>query len=223
MPSSYTAFTINVFGGDYQESMWDVTNGKDVVINGSGKTQTHITAGGYTHGAFILCTSSSLTIGDMTISLISMRNATNNFVSFSGTGTFTLSDCIIRMSDPITSYGSPEKAWNSTFISLVSGGTFNLLNTNFENIIVSGTNTFISGDVGNGKTLKIDGCTFTGCGCLGEGKVIHVMTIIPTESETTLNIENSRFYSCFGYEGGCYFIFVFNLFFFYEYLNFNIY
>jgi hypothetical protein len=212
MPSSHGMFTIDVSEGDYEESMWDVTNGKAVVIDGAGKTQTYITAGGYTSSAFIVCTS-SLEIGNMTISLISMRDATNNFfVSFSGMGTFTVGNCVIRMGKPFASYLRTEKAWNSTFISLGSGGTFNLLNTDFENIIVSGTNTFISSDVGSGKTLTIDGCTFTGCGCLGGGKVIYVKTLTPSGSETTLDVENSKFYSCFGYDGGYFILFLFILY-----------
>jgi hypothetical protein len=125
------------------------------------------------------------------------------FAKYSSSGIFTLEGCSVKLGEPFASWESPGNVWNYTFIELKTG-SFNFTNTDFTNIIVSETNTFISCVVESEKILTIDGCTFTGCGCINEGNVIDVSSssVSTSTDSLSLSVINSDFISCFGYKGG---------------------
>jgi hypothetical protein len=123
------------------------------------------------------------------------------FAKYTSSGMFILENCTIEMGEPFASWGLPGSVWNHTFIELKTG-SFDFTDTDFRNIIVSKTNAFISCDVASEKILTIDGCTFTGCGCIDEGKVIDVLSSSVSTLTDSLSVRNSHFIWCFGYKGG---------------------
>jgi hypothetical protein len=49
---------VNVAGGCYEESVWEIPNGKTVIIKGDGKDTTFVTAGPQNYDSFIICNES---------------------------------------------------------------------------------------------------------------------------------------------------------------------
>jgi hypothetical protein len=134
-------------------------------------------------------------ISDLTIYLIGMRPVGKVFINIGVSGSFTLSECVIKISEVFYSWGSPGNSWNGTLINL-NNGRFLFENTEFNIICVSRSNTLISSTIVSGKEFKITKCIFNECGCIDDGKVIYL------NGPGSCLISESEFISCFCNNGG---------------------
>jgi hypothetical protein len=121
-------------------------------------------------------------------------------ITYTTGGTLTITGCWIGLADAFTAWDKENRGWNGTFIDLRSG-SFKLTNTEFENILINGDNSFISAIVEAGETLTIDGCAFVSCGRL-DGSVSNYgapISVELKEDETTpnkLKIKDITFENC---------------------------
>jgi hypothetical protein len=134
-----------------------------------------------------------------------MKPTNKIFINIDSSGTFTLKDCIIEMSETFYSWGSEGNSWNGTFIN-INNGDFILENTEFNNIEISESNSFISSYISEGKEINITNCVFKNCGSIKEGsKMISLSSSVNSDGSCT--ISNTHFISCFGDgNGGCIYI-----------------
>jgi hypothetical protein len=97
-----------------------------------------------------------------------MNSTGRMFILYSSNGTFTLSGCEITIPDEFISWEVERRMWNGTFMML-NNGSFSIIDTNFVNISINGTNAFIVSTVEISRAFVINNCTFTECGCVGDG------------------------------------------------------
>jgi hypothetical protein len=137
-----------------------------------------------------------LTLANITFYVVGTRPHNKKFLDYTTGGVLTVEDCSIEMPEPFFSWG-----WNGTLIDLREG-TFHLENTEFRYVSVGGNNKLIYANLNNNKAFTMNQCSFTNCGCYGDGKVIHVTT---SSSRTTLTMMKCNFTSCFNLnsDGGC--------------------
>jgi hypothetical protein len=143
----------------------------------------------------------NLTISNLTIFVIGMKPTNKVFIKISSSGTFTLKDCKIEMSEIFYSWTSPGNSWNGTFIE-VENGNIIFENTEFNNIEISASNKFISSTILNGKTFLITNCIFNNCGCISNGEVISITSSSTSSGTYSSTISKTKFTSCFCNTGG---------------------
>jgi hypothetical protein len=152
--------------------------------------------------------SNDLTISNLTMFVIGIKPTNKVFIKISSSGTLTLKDCKIEMSEIFYSWTSPGNAWNGTFIE-VKNGKIIFENTEFNNIEISESNKFLSSTISDGNLFQITNCIFNNCGCIGNGEMISITSSSSSTSSGTYSstISKTKFISCFsGGNGGCIYI-----------------
>jgi hypothetical protein len=138
----------------------------------------------------------------MSILTIGTRPYGKTFISCTSEGKLTIDDCWLGIKEEFAWWEPPGNAWNGTFIHLTNGN-FVIKNTEFMDVRVSGTNTFMLAELSELKEFNISKCTFTNCGCLGDGETIHIISSTSSSSSSSSTIfSENHFISCFNAKYG---------------------
>jgi hypothetical protein len=208
--------SISVLEGSYQESLWKLPSETSVMIEGVDKETAVVMLRLQNDNVLIYCTSGlmlfffllietlllldvDLSIYDLTVVFIEIKPLRKGFINYNSAGTFTLKDCVIKISEIFNSWEQSETVSSKTFIQLSSGDFF-FENVEFNNIELGGGNTFISVTMYGGKLFTVVNCKFINCGCDNSGKIIHL------HGSSLCNILGSHFVSCFSGAGGAIFV-----------------
>jgi hypothetical protein len=153
-----------------------------------------------------------LKIMKMSLLAFDMHESGRAFIIYSGTGTFTLEDCLLRVAEPLAQWVSVGNAWNATFVSL-SGGAFVFDRVDFDDVGVNkGDGYVISVKVGEGKTFRMNECRFSG-GNMNETGDVILVTSGSVSPGISLTVTNCTFTRCYGANGG---VFRYDSIFFYS-------
>jgi hypothetical protein len=150
----------------------------------------------------------------MTLYVLKTRGTDKSFIKYDSEGTFKLEDCYVGHAEPFNSWAASERLWNYNFM-ILSGGTFQLINSDFVGVVVKNIYNLISAKVNPGNNFLISGCNFNSCGCSdetgspGNGVIYVGSDSVGTRTSYSLNVTNSNFISCFGYDGGAFKFFFF--------------